>query len=113
MPKNTEYGLLVNYEYCTGCHACTIACAQEYQWPAGMAGIKVMEVVESLPEDKSYLVFLPFLTELCILCKPRTKKGQKPACVQHCMASCLSYGTIKDLVKEMAGKPRMALWKPR
>jgi Fe-S-cluster-containing dehydrogenase component len=113
MKKKTEYGLLINYEYCTGCHTCEIACSQEYKWPAGMAGIKVMEVVENLPNDKAYLAFLPFPTELCILCRPRTKKGLKPACVKHCMAACIQYGPIEELSGAMANKPRMVLWKPR
>ncbi|MFC1640021.1 4Fe-4S binding protein [Gemmatimonadota bacterium] len=25
--NNPEYGLLIDYEYCTGCHACEVACA--------------------------------------------------------------------------------------
>ena len=103
MKKKTEYGLLINYEYCTGCHTCEIACSQEYKWPAGMAGMKVMEVVENLPNDKAYLAFLPFPTELCILCRPRTKKGLAPACVQHCMAACIQFGPVEVLSKEMAG----------
>ena len=48
--KKEEYGLLIEYEYCTGCYACVVACSQEYGWPAGMAGMKVMEIVEDLPQ---------------------------------------------------------------
>jgi Fe-S-cluster-containing dehydrogenase component len=78
-----------------------------------MAGMKVMEVVENLPKGKNYLVFLPFPTELCVLCAGRRKKGLKPACVQHCMAQCLKAGPVDELAKEMGGKKRMVLWKPR
>ena len=39
MSKKPEYGLLIDYEYCTGCYTCQVACAQEYNWPAGMGGI--------------------------------------------------------------------------
>jgi Fe-S-cluster-containing dehydrogenase component len=113
MSKIPEYGLLIDYEYCTGCHTCEVACAQEYQWPAGMGGIKVMEVVQQLPNDKHYLTFLVFPTELCILCRPRTRKGLEPSCVKHCMAACMKYGRIEDLAKEMQKKPRMVLWVPR
>ena len=109
-PKN---GLLIDYEYCTGCHTCEVACAQEHNWPAGMAGIKVIEVVEKLPNDNAYLAYLPFPTELCVLCASRTQKGLTPACVQHCMAACMQYGPIEELAKEMVKKPRMVLWAPR
>ena len=111
--QKPKYGLLIDYEYCTGCHTCELACSQEYQWPAGMAGIKVIEVVQKLPKGKAYLAFLPFPTELCILCAGRTKKGLEPACVQHCMAACMKYGRIEELAKEMGEKARMVLWSPR
>jgi len=78
-----------------------------------MAGIKVMEIVEPLPNDKAYLVYLPFPTELCVLCAARTKKGMEPACVQHCMAGCSEHGHIEDLAQEMGKKQRMVLWSPR
>ena len=72
-----------------------------------------MELVQNLPKDKSYLTFLPFPTELCVLCASRTRKGLQPACVQTCMAACMKYGKVEDLAKEMIAKPRMVLWAPR
>jgi len=113
MPDKTRYGLLIDYEYCTGCYACQVACAQEYGWPAGMSGMKVIEVVQSLPNDKAYLAYLPFPTELCTLCPARTKKGLEPACVKHCLAACMKYGKIEELARELGRKPRMVLWAPR
>lgn len=110
--KNTGYGLLIDYEYCTGCHACEIACAQEYDWPAGMGGMRVTEMIQQLPNDKAYLAYLPFPTELCVLCAGRTAKGMKPACVQTCMSACMKHGRVEDLAKEI-DKPRMVLFAPR
>jgi Fe-S-cluster-containing dehydrogenase component len=111
--EKKEYGLLINYEYCTGCFACVVACSQEYGWPAGMAGMKVMEVVENLPKDKNYLCFIPFPTELCVLCAGRRKIGLEPACVKHCMARVITCGPLDELTREMGNKKRMVLWKPR
>ena len=113
MSKKYEYGLLIDYEYCTGCYSCQVACAQEYRWPAGMGGIRVIEIEQKLPNNKAYLTYLPFPTELCILCAPRTKEGLEPACVKHCMAACMKYGKIEKLAREMATKPRMVLWVPQ
>src|SRR4030042_4521764 len=50
MPGKTRHGLLIDYEYCTGCHTCEIACSQEYHWPAGMARIKRAEIVTHIPQ---------------------------------------------------------------
>jgi Fe-S-cluster-containing dehydrogenase component len=74
--------------------------------------MKVMEVVEELPNDKAYLAYIPFPTELCVLCASRTKKGLEPTCVQHCMANCMKYGRIEQLAEEMKKKARMVLWAP-
>lgn len=111
--RKPEYGLLIDYEYCTGCHTCEVACCQEYNWPAGMGGMRVIEVEQQLPRDKAYLAYLPFPTEQCILCAPRAKKGLEPSCVKHCMAACIKYGRIEELAQEMKEKPRMVLWAPR
>ena len=112
VPKKPDSGLLIDYEYCTGCFACQVACAQEHRWPAGMGGIRVHEIVQRLPDDRSYLTFMPVPTELCVLCAARTRKGLQPACVQHCLSGCMKYGRIEDLAKEMT-KARMVLWAPR
>ena len=79
----------------------------------GMSGMKVIEVVQRLPNDNAYLAYLPFPTELCVLCARAPRKGLQPACVQHCMAACMKYGRIEDLAKEMSDKPRKVLWAPR
>jgi len=108
-----EYGLLIDYEYCTGCHTCEVACKQEYKRPAGRwGGIKVIEMIQELPRNKLYITYLPFPTELCVLCTPRIKKGLPPACVKHCMAGCMKFGRIEELSKEMLKKRKMVLWVP-
>jgi Fe-S-cluster-containing dehydrogenase component len=111
--KKTRNGLLIDYEYCTGCHSCEIACAQEYGWEAGMSGMRVTEMIQKLPKDKGYLAFIPFPTENCILCAGRVRKGEKPACVHHCLANVIKHGPIEELAKEMQRKPRMVLWAPK
>jgi Fe-S-cluster-containing dehydrogenase component len=111
--RKPEFGLLIDYEYCTGCHTCEVACQQEHGWEAGLSGITVIEVVERLPHDKAYLAYIPFPTELCVLCAGRVKQGLRPACVQHCMAACMTYGRIEDLARQMAEKPRQVLWAPK
>ena len=113
MARRPEHGLLIDYEYCTGCYACQVACCQEYGWEAGMSGMQVIELVQKLPHDKAYLTFLPFPTELCVLCASRTKKGLEPSCVKHCMANVIKWGRLTDLAQQLGKKPRMVLYSPR
>lgn len=113
MRKGTRYGLLIDYEYCTGCFTCQVACAQEYKRQKGQIGMQVIETITTLPNGKPYLTYVTFPTELCNLCAGRTSRGLEPTCVKHCMANCIRYGPIEELAKEMTKKGRMVLWAPR
>jgi Fe-S-cluster-containing dehydrogenase component len=106
-------GLLIEYEYCTGCHACEVACKQEHNFSDGMVGIRVDELVTVGPEDKVHVDYAPFTTRFCDLCADRTKRGEQPACVKHCKAICMTYGPITELVKSMEAKPRSVIFAPR
>lgn len=112
--ENIRNGLLIDYEYCTGCLSCEVACAQEFKRRAGETkGIKVFEFEQRLPKGKGYISYLPFPTELCVLCPHLTNVGERPACEKACMAACITYGPVKDLAKEMEKKPKMSIWTPR
>jgi Fe-S-cluster-containing dehydrogenase component len=109
MAKN---GLLIDYEYCTGCHTCEVACKQEHNYPADKWGIKVTEyVLETF--DKLAIDYVPFPTDLCDLCVRKTKAGEKPACVKHCQAFCMYYGPVAELAKKMEKKAKTALFVPK
>ena len=106
-----RYAMLVDYRFCTGCHACEVACKQEHRIPAGKsAGIKVIEQVQEFPGGKLDLTYYPLLTQLCFFCRPRVKKGLPPACVKHCMAHCLTFGPLQEVIKELPEKRKAMLW---
>ena len=107
MPK---YGLLVNYELCTGCHVCEIACKKEHQRPDDEWGIRVREVEPGISGDKQ--VFFPFPTENCNLCGKRVARGLQPACVKHCWAGVMKFGTIEELAEYMKQNSRTVIWAP-
>jgi Fe-S-cluster-containing dehydrogenase component len=109
MPRN---GLLIQYEWCTGCHACEVACKQEHNFSDGMVGIRVDELVGTSPE-KVYVDFVPITTRFCDLCAERTGRGEQPSCVKHCQATCITYGTVAELAKAMDKQPRSSLFAPR
>ena len=110
MSKN---GLLIHYDYCTGCHTCEVACQQEHDFPAGKCGIKVTEFVYQADKKPVAVDYLPFPTELCDLCINRHKEGEKPACVKHCQSFCMTFGDVEQLAKEMVSKSRSVLFSPK
>ena len=73
-------GLLVDYEWCSGCHTCEVACQIEHGYPTDQWGIKVCEVG-------------PW------------KYGEK-----KWQAQCLQYGDLEELSKELARKPKQMLF---
>ena len=109
---SSRRGLLIDYEYCTGCYTCEVACKQEHNYPVGKWGIKVSEIVlETF--DKVTVSYLPFPTDLCDLCARRTSQQELPACVKHCQANCMIYGPIASLVSTMEDKPKTVLFTPK
>jgi Fe-S-cluster-containing dehydrogenase component len=105
-------GLLIQYDWCTGCHSCEVACKQEHNFSEGIVGIKVDEVV-SASSEKVYVDYMPYLTRFCDLCAERTKAGDQPACVKHCQATCITYGPVSELAKLMEKQPRSSLFAPK
>ncbi len=104
-------GLLIEYEYCTGCHSCEVACKQEHHFPIGVGGIKLNEIITE-NGDRIRVDYLPFITQHCDLCAARTEKKEPPSCVKHCQAAIMWFGTIEDLVNIQKTKTRSVLFAP-
>lgn len=107
-------GILVNYEYCTGCHSCEVACKNHLNLPNGEFGIKINEIgpweYKGGKASKRWeWTFVPTLTKACDMCADRVALGKMPQCVQHCQAWCMKYGTIEDLAKKIDTPTRYAL----
>lgn len=108
------YGLLIDYEYCTGCYSCEVSCKEEHNYGVGQWGIKVLDEGPWPLGDGNYnynKIAVP--TDLCDLCAERTGKGREPICVHHCLANVMTYGKVEDLAKKMCEKPKQVLWVPQ
>ena len=106
-----KYAMFVDYEYCTGCHACEVACNQEHNRPLGQSGIKVFESIMSTGA-KTYVNYLPVRTDLCNYCAARRKKGKLAACAQHCLSGCLQVGDVEEFagsLKEQSPKKMLLI----
>lgn len=111
----TRKGILIDYEYCTGCQTCMMACQVEKQLPIGRFGITVNTIgpweIDRATDTWQY-DYIPTLTDECDLCAGRVQKGKLPTCVTHCQAAVMTYGNIDDLVIEMNKKQKQILQVP-
>ena len=112
----TQYGLLIDYEYCSGCQSCEVTCKESHNYSVGKWGIKVHEDGPWEIEDGSGVFnynFIPVPTDLCDLCAERTGKGKEPLCVHHCLANVITYGPTSELVEKLQRKNKQVLWAPQ
>ena len=104
-------GLLIRYDWCTGCKRCEAACRQEHGFPANIYGIKVDEVFLNHGQTFNNI---PVPTDLCDMCMERCEEGKRPSCAQHCMARVIEYGELDELARraeEYDGKA--VIWRPK
>lgn len=108
-----NHGLLIDYEFCTGCHSCEMACKVEKGLPEGEWGIRVSQQgPQRIAEDVWDYFFVPIPTALCDLCAERVKEGRLPTCVHHCQALVMEYGTVEELSQKLIEKPKQVLFVP-
>ena len=92
--------LAVDYEFCTGCHTCEIACQQEHGLAPDRFGIKLTQIGPDPLDERRWH-----------RCARRQAAGKAPTCVQHCQAGCLYYGTLEELAEKIdLGKKKLALF---
>lgn len=102
--------IAIDYEYCSGCHTCEIACQQENDLGPDKYGIKLHQIgPDQLSERKWQYEFVPVPTDRCNRCAPRQATGKVPSCMQHCQAGCIYVGTFEEL-KDKLNKPKVALF---
>lgn len=98
-----KMALLFNYEYCSGCHSCEIACRNHLGASLGEWGIKVTEVKPfEMPDGKMEWIYQPVPTRLCDRCEDLVAAGEKPACVHHCLSFCIDYGDVQEMASKAA-----------
>lgn len=110
----SEYGLLINYEFCTGCHSCEVACMKAHEFAGDDCGIKLFCDGPRQNTDGAWeYTYLPLPTRMCDLCDERTSEGRLPTCVHHCQAGIMFYGMVDELSALQKERPRSAVFLPR
>ena len=105
----TKYALFIDYEFCSGCRSCELACRNELGLGKGEFGIRVLQDGPRQFADGTWVwdhIVLP--SEKCDLCEGRIAQGLEPSCVQHCQAKVLEFGTAEECAAKMTAKGRKA-----
>lgn len=99
-----KYAMLINYDYCVGCHTCEVACQKTLGLDANTYGIKIHEIgPDEVEKDRWQFDYLPAPTDRCTRCEDRIEKGKKPLCVQSCFTDCMAVGPLEELVGMVKG----------
>lgn len=111
MASEKKLGMLVDYEYCTGCHSCEVSCKQRFELPDNEWGIKVAEQGPWKYGECDYeWDFVPIPTSVCNMCEDRIEKGKKPLCAQHCQSFVIEVGPIEELAQKVSAKKKQVLY---
>jgi len=100
----SNYALIIDYKYCTGCHTCEIACRKEKSFTIDEYGIKVTEQGPIKLGGKWMYDFVPIPSSLCDVCEDRINANKKPACVHHCLSACMTAVPVEKVSEIMADK---------
>ena len=107
------YALYVDYEFCSGCKSCELACKNEHGFGREEWGIRVLEDKPWKKADGHWnWNYLPVPSDLCDLCAERFEKGQEPSCVQQCQAKVIEFGTYGEVAEKMAAKRKSLIFRP-
>lgn len=101
-------GLLVSYNWCTGCHSCELACQAKNDLPPDQFGIKLNQMGpwEYAPKKWVY-TYLPAITQQCNFCADRLAEGKMPSCVQHCQSNCIQIMDAEEAAEIIKDNPHV------
>ena len=106
-----KMGMLVDYEWCSGCHSCEVACQMEQGLQVGQSGIVTKEIGPWLIHaDRWQLTNIVAPTDQCNACLERLSKGKRAACAHHCQAQCLEVAPLDELIPRLQNKTKQSLF---
>lgn len=92
------YAMFIDYEYCSGCHTCEVACQKELGLRPDEFGIECKEIGPLQLSAKYWQKDnLPVPTDLCNACIGRLEKNKPASCALHCQSDCMRVGTLEEI----------------
>ncbi len=96
-----QYGMLIDYQLCTGCRSCEVSCRKEHDLPLEEWGIQVQTIGPTKLGGEWEFDYVPVPSRLCNLCAERKEAGKKAACELHCLANVIEILPAEELSARM------------
>ena len=110
MADNKAMGMLIDYDYCTGCHSCEVSCKERIDLAEDEWGIKLADNGPWRYSETDWeWNHVPIPAEHCDFCKDRIAAGKKALCELHCQALVITVGPLDELMQKMT-KKKMVLF---
>lgn len=100
--------MLVDTNWCFGCHSCEITCQVRWGMDPEQGGIRVAAVgpwsYDSDGVEKWQHDYVPIPTDQCRAC---WSAGEQPPCATVCQSQCLKFGEFDELAAEVSGPKQL------
>jgi Fe-S-cluster-containing dehydrogenase component len=104
-----EHILYADIDRCVGCHACEIACRQEYNVPSGEGCITIVTLESQEDAELQNLYFIPVVSGRCTGCGHLLETAAEPACVSACPTKCIQYAHVSALPWALSQKKSLII----
>lgn len=91
------HAMIIDYQYCTGCHACEVSCRNEKELSLDEWGIELTQHGPIKMQGEWMWDYIPVLSQACDLCEDRRADGKVPSCQLHCLSSCIEVVPIEEV----------------
>lgn len=103
--------MMIDYEYCSGCCECELACVIRHGGNPDAAGIRVVKLGPwQKPDGSIQFDFLPVVSDWCDLCGTQQSECYSTECARRCPNNCITCGTIEELTHYSELKPKIILY---
>ena len=100
--KEPDGIVVVDYNWCIGCHYCVVACPY---WARRFNPVAPTLPADEITRDTHYLGNRPRMRgviEKCTFCINRTRQGKLPACQEACPTGARVFGNLLDPNSEIS-----------
>lgn len=103
--------MFIDYNYCSGCHSCEVACQQVHGLEPSQFGIELVQIGPDQTGPHTWqLDNLPVPTDRCDRCSERQEQGKRPLCEQTCQSDVIRVCTLDEACVHAAKSDKYVIY---